>query len=255
VWPKRKILFVIPHGCEGWQGILSLLKALHIEYVVRETSENISADLTDLASLGLEQELTDLTDVGPTEILYWPDIPMEDAYRKWGFSRGLMQVELSEFLRRYWEEEIILPVEQCVTAEYEPLLWKFLSTADFEPSLIWKSPEEQWVTRVGSGLHWIVPKTWYRAWDKVTSFGRKPKRILEESYWVLQDNRVHFYSDTKSFAFLGTLEPYKNKDHEQAVYDTVLQALQLGVPWKSIESVYAADFNSPRDDIVKMKTV
>lgn len=251
MWPKRKILFVIPRGIEGWQGILSLLEALHRDVIVRETSEEIPADLTGLTCPGLDEELVDLSDVGPTDILYWPGIPMEDAYRKWGLSRGLSQTELPEFLHKYWEEEIILPVNQSALADGEPLLWRLLDAAEFEPSLLWKKPEGQWEVRIGQGLHWVIPEAWYNECCGLETYGRQPKRILSESYWLLKENRVEFYSDRESFAFLGFLEPFGNKEQEQGIYTTVLQALQLGVPWRNIKSFYNTVLNTSKDDFVK----
>lgn len=259
MWPKRKILLVIPRGIEGWQGILSLLEALHRDVIVRETSEEIPADLNGLTCPGLDEELVDLSDVGPTDILYWPGIPMEDTYRTWGLSQGLSQTELPEFLHRYWEDEIILPVTQSVLADEEPLLWKLLDAVNFEPSLLWKTHEGRWKVRIGQGLHWIIPKGWCKELGGIETFGRQPQRILSESYWLRQENRVDFYSDRESFAFLGSLEPYLDKEREQEIYATVLQALQLGVPWRNILSFYNSVLNSsrntplnnPRDDFIK----
>lgn len=254
MWPKRKTLFVIPRGIEGWQGILSLLEALHRDVVVRETSEEIPADFTDLSLNGLDQELKDLSDVGPTDILYWPGIPMEDSYRKWGLSRGLSQTELPEFLHKYWEEEIILPVSQAGIVEEEPLLWRLLDAAGFEPSLLWKKTEGQWDVRIGQGLHWVIPEAWYNECCLEGAFGRQPKRILPESYWLLQEDRVDFYADRENLDFLGSLEPFVTKEQKPGIYTTVLQAFQLGVPWKNITSVYNTLLKSPRDDIVKSES-
>lgn len=242
MWPKRKILLLVPRVRDGWQGILSLLNALHREIVVRETSSDAIVDSADLMPSSLEEGLYDLSEVGPTEILYWPGIPLEDPYRKWGLSRGLMQTELTEFLHRYWEEEILLPMAQTESEE-EPFLWRILDSAGYEPSLLWQSGD-QWDVRIGNGLHWIIPETWLDSCWGNENFGRQPKLFMVGCCWVRQGERVEFYSDQNRYEFLGFLAPYKNKTQEERIYSLVLQALQLGVPWRSIRRAYDALLNT-----------
>lgn len=257
MWPRRKILFVIPRGVKGWQGILPLLETLHKEVIVRETSEDSAVDLANLTFPGVDQECEDLSDVGPTEILYWPGVPIEDGYRKWGFDRGIEQKELPEFLHSFWEEDILLPVVQPTLGE-EPLLWSLLMGAGFEPSLIWKNSKGEWVTRIGRGMHWILPEEIMKVCydSERTTFGREPQKKLSTSGWILDENRVDFYSDRENFSYLGSLErSMTSSEQEQGIYDTVLLALQLGVPWRDILSVYKMIFKSPRDDIVELEIV
>lgn len=237
MWPERKILLLVPHGLEGWQGIFSLLNALHKNVVVKITSPESQMDSAGIIPLGTDAEIYDLSDVGPTEILYWPGIQEEDTYRQWGQSRGLIQIEISEFLQRYWEEEILLPVAQ-IESEDEPLLWKILNQAGFEPSLLWQNDRGKWEVRIGNGLHWIIPETWFKGCWGTEVFGRQPERVFTESCWVDRGDRVEFYSDEKNYEYLGFIMPYKDKSQEGLIYSTVLLALQLGVPWRSIQRTY-----------------
>lgn len=237
MWPKRKILLLVPRDRDEWQGILSLLNALHRDVIVREASPEASVDWADGTIPGLEEELYDASDAGPTEILYWPGIPQEDPHRQWGLSRGLMQTELTEFLHRYWEEEIILPVNSGV-GDDEPFLWKILDCAGFEPSLLWQTEEGQWEVRINNGLHWIIPESWLTGCWGHESFGRRPQLVLTESCWVCQGEQVEFYGDKDRFEYLGDVAPCGNKPLDDAVYTVVLQALQLGVPWRSIRRAY-----------------
>lgn len=254
MWPKRKILFLVPHGTEDWQGLLSLLEALHNDVIVRETSVEVPADLTGLTFSGVERDLEDLSDGGPTEILYWADISLEDGYRQWGLSQGLTQMELSEFLHKYWNEEIILPVDSNFLFEGEPLLWRLLEAADFEPSLLWRDREGQWTARIGRGLHWVISRKWLEACCDSNSLGRQPERVLTESYWFVHDDQVHFYKDPESYSYIGSLDQRFDRTEEEAVYNTVLLALQLGVPWSNIRNVLRPIFKSPRDDIIDQET-
>lgn len=242
MWPKRKILLLVPREMDGWQGILSLLNALHREIIVRETSSDGIVDSADLTPPSLEEGLYDLSEVGPTEILYWPGIPEEDPFRQWGFSRGLMQTELTKFLHRYWEEEILLPVAQTESEE-EPFLWRILDSAGYEPSLLWQSGD-RWDVRIGNGLHWIVPEAWFEHCWGNESFGRQPKPFMAESCWVRLGERVEFYSDKNRYEYLGFIAPYINKAQEDKIYSLVLRALQLGVPWRSIRHAYEALLNT-----------
>jgi len=237
MWPKRKILFLIPSGIDGWQGIQALLNAMHREVILRETADQIPPDFTDLTYSGLDQALKDLSDVGPTDILYWPGISAENEYRQWGQERGLTQTELTDFLHRYWEEEIILPVPQAATEE-EPLLWRLLNAADFSPSLLWRKQGGDWEVRIGQGLHWVISETWHKECFGAEQFGRQPKRILPESYWLKEGNTVNFYADNRNFEFLGSLDSCENDGLGEELYAAALQALRLGVPWKNIKGFY-----------------
>ncbi|AFM01731.1 MULTISPECIES: hypothetical protein [Desulfitobacterium] len=237
MWPKRKILLLVPQNRDGWQGILSLLNVLHRDVIVRETSPEAIVDWADRTIPGLEEELYDVSDVGPTEIFYWPGIPQEDPYRQWGLSRGLIQTELTEFLHRYWEEEIVLPVNPKL-GDNEPFLWRILDCAGFEPSLLWQTKEGQWEARINNGLHWIIPESWFTECWGHEMFGRRPKLVLAESCWVRQGDQVEFYSDKDRFEYLGEITPCADKALDDAVYTVMLQALQLGVPWRSIRRAY-----------------
>ncbi|HHY25430.1 MAG TPA: hypothetical protein GX523_01540 [Desulfitobacterium dehalogenans] len=237
MWPKRKIVLLVPQNRDGWQGILSLLNVLHRDVIVRETSPEAIVDWADRTIPGLEEELYDVSDVGPTEIFYWPGIPQEDPYRQWGLSRGLIQTELTEFLHRYWEEEIVLLVNPEL-GDDEPFLWRILDCAGFEPSLLWQTKEGQWEARINNGLHWIIPESWFiECWGH-EMFGRRPKLVLDECCWVRQGDQVEFYSDKDRFEYLGEITPCANKALDDAVYTVMLQALQLGVPWRSIRRAY-----------------
>ncbi|MGI1658203.1 MAG: hypothetical protein ACRKFN_04440 [Desulfitobacterium sp.] len=244
MWPKQKILLLVPRGLDGWQGILCLLNALHRSVMVRETLGEGPMDLADLTSSGLEERAFDLADVGPTEILYWSQIPLEDPYRQWGLSRGLMQTELTEFLHRYWAEEILLPVPQTETKD-EPFLWRILEKAGFEPSLLWQKEEGQWDVRIGSGLHWIIPAAWLLNCLDGEEFGRHPQSVFPESCWIRREDRVEFYGDQRHYEYLGSLLPCIDYAKEDRTYSIVLQALQIGVPWEAIRRIHDASLNIP----------
>jgi hypothetical protein len=256
MWPRQKILLVIPPGIEEWQGILSLLEALHKDVIIRNASKDISMDLTHLTFPKMDQESEELSEGGPTEILYWPEVSLEDGCRRWGSAYGLEQYKLPEFLHNYWEEDILLPVDQQCLADGEPLLWRFLESSGFEPSLLWKNSEGRWVTRLGGGLHWVISEDLYNiCCGERDSLGKKPRWIDPTCYWTLNEDRVDFYSSRESYSFLGSIERIETtakeiKISEQAIYNTVLQALRLGVPWRNIQNVVKEVFKSPRDDIV-----
>ncbi|AGA70217.1 hypothetical protein Desdi_2805 [Desulfitobacterium dichloroeliminans LMG P-21439] len=253
MWPKQKILLLVPRGFEGWQGILSLLNALHRNVIVRETSAETPMDLADFSSSGLEEESYRLADVGPTEILYWPGIPPEDPYREWGLSRGLMQTVLTEFLHRYWAEEILLPVSHTESEE-EPFLWRILNKAGFEPSLLWQKEEGQWDVRIGNGLHWVISAEWLQNCLGGEAFGRRPQSVLPESCWIRRENRVEFYGDQKHYEYLGCILPSEDNAKEDIIYSIVLQALRIGVPWDTIRRIQDVNLNiflgiDPRENI------
>lgn len=245
MWPKRKILLLVPQDRQGWQGILSLLNALQRDVIVRETSSAGGAHRAEEAVSGPEaalgegvipgpkEALCDRAEAGPTEILYWPGIPQEEPYRQRGLARGLLQREVREFLHRYWEEEIILPVKPGPEEE-EPFLWRILDEAGYEPSLLWQTREGRWEVRIRNGLHWIVPESWLAECWAGEKFGRRPPGILLESCWVRQGERVEFYGDKERLAYLGAVRSGGNKVPDDALYAAMLQALRLGVPWESI---------------------
>ncbi len=248
MWPKGKILFLVPRGSSGWQGVVCLLNGLHRNVLIRETSPEEPVDLTDL----LPAFEAGITDGGATEILYWLGVDEEDPYRQWGSARGILQTEVSEFLQRYWEEEVILPVS-AVPNEGDPILWRILDNAGYEPSLLWEKENGEWEVRIGNGIHWILPETWLRnCWDNIT-FGRLPYLYFPDSYWLRQGELVEYYRDQKGFEYLGSLKSYIDQDLEEGIYGMVLQALQLGVPWRSIRKTYESllkiDHPRPQENI------
>jgi len=236
MWPKRKTLLLVPPDREGWQGIVSLLNTLHREVCVRETNVKDQVEWAKETNSILNKELGEEIETGPTEILYWPGIFPEDPYRQWGLSQGLIQTELTDFLHRYWEEEIILPIPN--QGEEEPFLWKLLDSAGFEPSLLWPAQEGQWEVRLGRGIHWIVPENWLVAYWGQEKFGRPLKPLYPDCCWVRGEGRVEFYADKDRVEYIGALDPYPEPAQENRIYTMVRQGLQLGVPWRSIRRVY-----------------
>lgn len=248
MWPKGKILFLVPRGSSGWQGVISLLHALHRNVLMRETGPDEPVDLADL----LPAVEAGITDGGATEILYWPGVDEEDPYRQWGLTRGILQTEVSQFLQRYWEEEVILP-SSVVSKEGEPVLWQILHNAGFEPSLLWEKENGEWEVQIGNGIHWIVPETWLKEYWQGSTFGRLPYLYYPESFWSIHGDLVEYYRDQKGYEYLGSIKAYQDRDLEEGIYSVVLQALQLGVPWRNIRRTYEAlleiDHTGPQENI------
>lgn len=235
MWPKRKILVLIPRGAEEGLGFQAMLDTLQIEHIVREVSAESQLDLSNLTIPGVDGETEDFLDNGPTEIVYWPEIEEKNGYRQWGLTRGLTQVQLQDFLHSLWEREVILPVSINAQEEGKPLLWKLLAEAGYEPSLIWAGPDGQWRAERSRGLHWVVPEAWLNSLFKEKRVGREPGCWFPEAYWVLREGEVDFYSEQETFRYFGTLQRYPEPETENRIYESILQALQLGVTWWEVK--------------------
>lgn len=235
MWPKRKILILTPQGAEEGRGFQALLEALKIGTILRQVSVEEPLDLTSLTIQGGETENEDFPDCGPTEIVYWPEIEADDAYRRWGENKGLPQESLAEFLHRIWEQDVILPVAEGALDEGQPLLWKLLSEAGYEPSLLWFGEEHRWCAVQGRGLHWVVSEEWLNALVKERLIGKQVKSWVPEGYWVIRDANVDFYAEREKFRYIGTLLRYPKPEVEENIYHSILLGLQLGVSWQVVK--------------------
>lgn len=235
MWPKRKILILIPRGAEEGLGFQALLDALQIEMIVKEVSAEEPLDLTGLTIPGVDGKEEDFPDYGPTEIVYWPEFDTQNVYRQWGENQGLTQESITDFLHRIWEQDVILPVAECTQEEGRPLLWTLLSAAEYEPSLLWFGPDGRWSAEQGRGLHWVVPETWLKSLLKDEPIGREPNLWFPEAYWVLQGEFVDFYSEPKNSRYFGRLRRYPASEAEESIYHSILQGLQGGVTWWEVK--------------------
>lgn len=231
MWPMRKILILTPHGSEEGLGFQALLEALQIQTILRQVSADEPLDLTGL--MGAKDE--DFPDLGPTEIVFWPEFEFQNPYRQWGESQGLIQGSVDDFLHRLWEQEVILPVPESLLQEGQPLLWELLSEAGYEPSLLWYGVDHHWVAEQGRGLHWVVSENWLKALVKDMPIGRQFKCWFPEGDWVISDAFVDFYAERENFRYFGRLQRYPEPEAEESIYRSILLGLQLGVSWWEVK--------------------
>ncbi|HVJ48199.1 hypothetical protein [Desulfitobacterium sp.] len=235
MWPKRKILLLTPYGAEEGLGFQALLDALKIETIIREVSAEEPLDLTGLTISSVDGQEEDLSDCGPTEIVYWPEFDSQNNYRRWGENQGLTQESAADFLHRLWDQDVVLPVSEGAQKEGRPLLWQVLAEAGYEPSVLWPGADSHWQAEQGRGLHWVVPETWLKKLFKDESVGRKPNYRFPEAYWVIRDEFVDFYAEPGSFRYFGRLHRSPLGEGEEMIYHEILQGLQLGVSWWEVK--------------------
>lgn len=245
MWPKRKILIITPQGAEEGMGFQALLKALQIETILRQVSPE---EPLDLMGLGVEAQDDNFLDCGPTEIVYWPEFDSQNAYRQWGENQGLCQESVVDFLHKVWEQDVILPVPEGLMQEERPLLWKLLSEAGYEPSLLWYGVDEHWVAEQGRGLHWVVPEQWLKALVEDRTVGRQSNGLFPEGYWVICNAFVDFYADRENFRYIGRLPRYPTPEVEEHIYRTILLSLQLGVSWWEVKKNVRWNLNGVERD-------
>lgn len=234
MWPRRKILVLMPHGIQEGIGLKALLDALGIETVFKEITAEEPLDLVSLAIPGAEGTEEESLDCGPTEIVYWPE-SLNDPYRQWGESRGILPITVADFLSGLWEQEVILPVPFNTQQKEQPILWTLLSEAGYEPSLLWPEEDGQWNVIKGRGLHWVVPETWMQSLLKGEKVGRESKNQLPEASWIVREDTVDFYSEPAHFQHLGNLQRYPDTEAEESIYYSILTGLQLGITWWEVK--------------------
>ncbi|WP_425807057.1 hypothetical protein ACHOLT_07905 [Desulfitobacterium sp. Sab5] len=234
MWPRRKILVLMPCGAQEGLGFKALLDALEIEAVFKEITAEESLDLVSPTIPGVEGTEEESLDCGPTEIVYWPE-SLHDQYRQWGESRGIMPITVVDFLRGLWEQEIILPVPLNTQQKEQPVLWTLLFEAGYEPSLLWPKEDGQWSVIKGRGLHWVVPETWLNSLLKEEKVGRESRNQLPEGSWTVRKDTVDFYSEPSRFQYIGNLKRYPDAEAEESMYRSILTGLQLGVTWWEVK--------------------
>lgn len=222
MWPPRKMMLVVscPQQAEGLRGFLSGLEieteVWCVDDVYPEGTGNTGPD--DFA-------------LGCTEALFWPDLP--EKAREMPF--GIPGRDIREFLHTLWQGEHILPVDTpYAPSANQPLLYRILQEAEFEPSLIWPTPEGEWMMERGRGVHWVVSAPWLASLIGPLKDWEQAGIDLEERYtWMVRPDRIDFYADYPR-VFIGSLSRRPVQDEENGVCESIVKALSLGIPWSVI---------------------
>lgn len=233
MWPRRKIRLVTTASSGGLGGVQTLLEALKIEYDLCGWSE----EFTEEFNTKFTEEHSEFQDVYITEGVFWPEVP-ETEIRSEGPIKGCLKKQtIQDYLHKLWEGEILIPVsESGVLWNDRPLLWEVLQEAGFEPSLLWQNGEE-WMGERGRGMIWIVPSSWLKLVAGETFMGRPRILISELTAWRIREQQVDFYTGQDCYKFIGFLPRWPELAFEQAVYETICLALNLGISWFDIKQV------------------
>ncbi|MDD4400770.1 MAG: hypothetical protein PHI24_02590 [Desulfitobacteriaceae bacterium] len=232
MWPRRKLRLVTGDSSQGLKGVQTLLTTLNLEYDLGSWTEELGEDYK-------EHE-----DVCFWQGLFWPEVPVTEL-NSGGSVRGCLKKQtIQDFLTGLWEGEILIPLSGPTALwEERPLLWEFLHKAGFEPSLLWQNGDN-WLGERGRGVIWIVPLAWLKsvAGEKVP--GRPKVLQTNQASWRVRGQEVDFYADQDCRRFLGALPRWSEQDLEQAVYDTIGLAFNLGVSWFDLKQAAGEVWNS-----------